>query len=152
MAWSNSKAFAKYVLDNQTRGQTFDMDNDGYKVALYNTTPTPDNTVTTAALSSYNGAASQWVVANEVTGTNWAAGGIALTGVTVAQSAANVTFDATDTSVANVTVAATFGCLVYDTTIGTQGLCYLYFGGTQSATAATFTIVYSANGLIQFQC
>lgn len=151
MAWSNSKAFARYVLDNQTRAINFDMDGDGYKIALYNNTTAPDNTVTTAVLSSYNGAASQWVVANEITGTNWAAGGVALASVTVAQSGANVTFDAADTSAATATIAGAFGGLVYDTTIGTQALCYLYFGGSQSVTAGTFTVVYSASGLIQFQ-
>jgi hypothetical protein len=46
-----------------------------------------------------------------------------------------------------------FGCLVYDDTITTpvadQGLCFNYFGGTQSVTAGTFTVVWSASGIFR---
>lgn len=50
-----------------------------------------------------------------------------------------------------MTIAAAFGCLVYDFTItaGTvakQGLCYNYFGGSQSVTAGTFTIIWATVG------
>ena len=156
MAWSNSKAFARYVERFLSRGAAYDLDTDTYKVALYNNTGTPDNTVATGVLTAYNGAASQWVVANEVTGTGWSAGGVSLSGVTVAQSSANITFDATDTSASTVTVSGTFGCLVYNTNVTTDatnaGVSYHYFGGSQSCTAATFTIVWAATGLVQFQC
>ena len=52
-----------------------------------------------------------------------------------------------------VTVAAAFGCLVYDNTItaGTvakQGLCYNYFGGTQSVTAGSFTVTWPTVGAV----
>jgi hypothetical protein len=44
-----------------------------------------------------------------------------------------------------------FGCLVYDDTLTTpvadQGVCYNYFGGTQSVTAGTFTIQWGAPGI-----
>jgi hypothetical protein len=45
--------------------------------------------------------------------------------------------------------------LVYDATItaGTvakQGLCFNYFGGTQSVTGGTFTIVWDATGVFKF--
>ena len=51
----------------------------------------------------------------------------------------------------NVTIAAAFGCLVYNFTIsgGTvakQGMCFNYFGGTQSVTAGTFTILWATPG------
>lgn len=156
MAWSNSKAFARYVERFLSRGAAYDLDTDSYKVAVYNNTGTPDNTVTTGALTAYNGAASQWVVANEVTGTGWSAGGVAISGVTVAQSSANVTFDATDTSATTVTLSGAFGALVYTTTVVTDatnaGVSYHYFGGSQSVTAGTFTIVWAATGIVQFQC
>jgi hypothetical protein len=41
---------------------------------------------------------------------------------------------------------------VYDDTIATpvanQGLCYNYFGGTQSVTGGLFTIVWNASGIL----
>jgi hypothetical protein len=63
-----------------------------------------------------------------------------------------VFYDAADTAGAgNVTLAGVFGCLVYDDTLTTpvadQGICYNYFGGTQSVTAGTFTVVWAANGI-----
>jgi hypothetical protein len=45
------------------------------------------------------------LVANEVTGTNWAAGGVALTGTEVTLSSGVLTFDATDVSVASTTIS-----------------------------------------------
>ena len=106
----------------------------------------------TAANTAYN--AGQWASAQEVDdGTNWDAGGEPLTSVTSVHSAGVWTFDAADTSQggASTTLASVFGCLVYDDTITTpvadQGACYNYFGGTQSVTAGTFTIVWNASGI-----
>jgi hypothetical protein len=62
-------------------------------------------------------------------------------------------FDAADLpGGGNVTLANVYGCLVYDDTItaGTvadQGICFNYFGGAQSVTAGTFTIIWNASGI-----
>jgi hypothetical protein len=145
--------FRRTLSELFSNTQAWDFDVDACKVALYNNTTAPDADVTTDALQAYNGAASQWVVANEVTGTNWSAGGVALAGQTVSvANSLRVVFDATDTaSPANTTVAGTFGCLLYDTaTLGTanRGISFHYFGGTQSVTNGVFTIVWHANGII----
>ena len=64
-------------------------------------------------------------------------------------------FDATDLAGGGaVTLTNAFGCLVYndDITAGTvadQGITYHSFGGGQSVTAGTFTIVWHANGLFR---
>jgi hypothetical protein len=82
----------------------------------------------------------------------WAAGGVALTSVTSSFTSNVYTFDAADTANGSAaTLASVFGCLVYDDTLTTpvadQGVCYNYFGGTQSVTAGTFTIQWSASGI-----
>jgi hypothetical protein len=65
-------------------------------------------------------------------------------------------FDAADLAGGgNVTLSATFGCLVYDNTItaGTvakQGVSFHYFGGSQSVTAGTFTIIWNASGINRY--
>jgi hypothetical protein len=65
-------------------------------------------------------------------------------------------FDAADLAGGgNVTLTNAFGCLVYDNTIsgGTvakQGVSFNYFGGAQSVTAGTFTIIWHANGINQW--
>jgi len=157
MAWSNSKIFRATLADFLGRTTNFAMDlsGDTFKAALYDNDITPDNDVT-AANTAYN--VGQWVTTgNEVSdAAEWAVGGVALTGVSLDSSVADVVFfDATDTaSGASATLAAVFGCLVYSDTVTTpvadQGLCFNYFGGTNSVTDGTFTIVWHANGVLRF--
>lgn len=157
MAWSNSKIFRPYLADVLANTTAIDLDTDTIHVALYNTTPTPDQNVT-SALSAYNAATSQWVVANEVSdGTNWDAAGEPITGKVVdSATAATVFFDGTNTpqSGATCTLAGVFGGLVYDFSLATpvdnQGISFNYFGGTNSVTGGTFTVVWHANGIFRF--
>jgi hypothetical protein len=158
MAWTNSKQIQRFLTNRIGNVTALDYDADTIKAALYNTTTTPDNDVTTDVLTGYNGAASQWVVANEVIdstggGTDWPAGGVALAGKVVDVATADlVKVDANDTaSGATADIAAAFGCLVYDDTLANKpGLCYNYFGGSNSVTNGTFTIVWAANGVLSF--
>jgi hypothetical protein len=158
MAWSNSKQFQRYLSQMVGRAVAFDYDADTIKAALYNNTTTPDNDVTTDVLTGYNGAASQWVVANEVIdttggGTDWPAGGVALAGKVVDVATADlVKVDANDTaSGATADIANAYGCLVYDDTLGSKnGMCYNYFGGLNQVTNGVLTIVWHANGVLSF--
>lgn len=161
MAWANSSIFRAYVTDlvegTVENAGTTSMDWSGattVKAALYNNTTAPDNDVTSAN-TAYN--AGQWVSGNEVSdGTNWDAAGEPLTGRATSNTADTITMDATDTpqSGATCTLASVFGCLVYSDSIVTpvadQGFCFNYFGGSQSVTAGTFTIVWNANGVLRF--
>jgi len=133
---------------------------DDIRCALFNNTPSPD---ASAAVANTGFNTGQWVTGNEVTGgANWTTGGIALASKTftvlVAGSqttASAVALDANDTAGGgNVTIANAYGCLIYDNTItaGTvakQGLCFNYFGGAQSVTAGTFTVVWDATGVLK---
>lgn len=152
MAWSNSKIFMAYLEDVLENTTAMDANADTFKAALYDNDITPDQTVTSAN-TAYN--VGQWSAAgNEVTdGTNWDTAGEPLTSVTSTFSSNVYTFDAANTpqSGASCTLASVFGCLVYDDTIATpvadQGVCFNYFGGSQSVTAGTFTIVWNASGI-----
>ena len=111
----------------------------------------PDATAT-AVLSGY-GSAGPWVATNEVTSTNWAAGGRPLASKTIAidTTSSSVVFNAANTAGGgNVTIANAYGCLVYDATItspANQGLCYNSFGGSaQGVTAGTFTVIWATVG------
>jgi arabinogalactan endo-1,4-beta-galactosidase len=123
---------------------------DVINVALFGNTGTPSKSVT-AANSGYN--QDQWVTGNETNGgANWPAGGLPLAGktFTIDTGSSSICFHATNLAgTGNVTVTACYGCLVYDNTItvpAKQGLCYNYFGGTQSVTAGTFTILWATPG------
>lgn len=120
---------------------------DSIKVALFGNSGTPSKSVS-AANSCY--AVDQWIVGNETNGgANWPAGGLALASKTFAIDAtsSSICFGAANLpGTGNVTVTAAFGCLVYDATItvpASQGICYNYFGGSQSVTAGTFTIIWA---------
>ena len=152
MAWANSKIFMAFIEDVFENTTAMDLNADTFKAALYDNDITPDQTVTSAN-TAY--AVGQWVATgNEVTdGTNWDTGGEPLTSVTSAFSSNVYKFDAADTpqSGATCTLANVYGCLVYDDTIASpvadQGVCYNYFGGAQSVTAGTFTVVWNSSGI-----
>lgn len=149
MAWSNSKIFSAFIRDLMNQTAAFDLDTHTIKAALYGTTPTPDQTVTSAN-TAY--AVGQWVTGNELSNGGWTAGGLALTSVTSTFSSNVYTFDAADTANGSAaTISGAFGTLVYDDTLTTpvadQGICFNYFGGTNSVTSGTLTIVWNASGI-----
>jgi len=154
MAWSASKIFSALITDVLNNTTAIDLNTDAsLKVALYDNDITPDQTVTSAN-TAYN--VGQWVTTgNEVSdGAEWAVGGVALTSPTSVFVTNVYTFDAANTaSGTSATLLTVFGCLVYDDTIVTpvadQGLCYNYFGGIQSVTDGTFTVIWHANGIFQ---
>jgi hypothetical protein len=157
MAWTDSRVFREWPLQTmQVSGTGYTgLDSDTVKVALFDNTVTPDKD---AAVGSTGYNTGTWTTAREVTGgTNWAAGGRTLSGKT---------FTAPDTGIAmfnaanlaaggTVTLSNAYGCIVYDDsitggTVADQGVCFLYFGGAQSVTAGSFTVVWSANGIVRF--
>jgi hypothetical protein len=148
MAWSASKMFMATIEVVWENTAAIDLDTDSFKAALYDNDITPDQTVAIAN-TAYN--AGQWTAAgNEVAdGTNWDAGGEPLTGVTSGFSSNVFTFDAANTPQggATTTLANVYGCLVYDTSISSYGISYHYFGGVQSVTGGTFTIVWNGSGI-----
>ena len=149
MAWSASAVFAYATL--QALENNIKPSADSYKVALYaSNSMTPDKTVTTAALTEYNGAASQWVTANEVSSTNYSAGGTAVTPITVTQSTNVITFTSSGSPQWTTVSFTTYGCLVYDTTVSNEGFTYNYFGGAQEVTLGTFSIAWNASGIATF--
>lgn len=161
MAWSASKVFVRYVKDSLDLTATLDIDTNAHKVVLYDNSITPDNTVSSAA-SGYTGGI--WTATGSGSGTaqvyqagQWAQGGVALASLTFAVSTATVTFDAADTaSGAAATLSNVYGAYIYNDTssspVADQGVCYNYFGGINSVTAGTLTVVWNASGIAAFAC
>lgn len=154
MAWTNSKIFRPYLADIIGNVTAIDLDADSCKAALFNNSITPNQDVASAA-SAYN--TGVWTTANEISqAVTWPAGGVVLASPVVNSGTAGVVFfDAADTaSGANATLVGFFGCLVYDDTIASpvadQGVCFNYFGGTQTVTGGVATIVWHANGVYRF--
>jgi len=121
---------------------------DTLKVAVYNTTTAPDKT---AAVASTGFGTGTWS-GNEIIGTGWSTGGVPIGTQNFALDSGSSSFcfyvSGGQTSTTGVTLSAFYGALVYDNTIsgGTvskQGMCFNYFGGTQTITAGTFTILWA---------
>jgi hypothetical protein len=164
MAWTDGRIFREWLRAVFGAGQTADVLPSAYaglgadtvKAALFNNSVTPDKD---AARSSTGFNTGTWVTANEVTdATNWVSGGRALASKTLTAPSTGVfMFDAADLAGGGtVTLTNAFGCLVYDDTItaGTggiadQGISFNYFGGAQSVTAGTFTIIWNSNGIVR---
>lgn len=127
------------VLD--TTQLALDLDLETHKGALFSNTITPNFTTDTAyGAAPYD--------ANEVTGTNWAAGGVALTGTTVTGAAGTLTLDATDVSVASTTISGARCYLLYaDALAGNNAILLVNFGADYSTVNGTFAITWDAAGL-----
>lgn len=151
MAWSNSKAFAAMITSVMNRANgVIDCDADTFKNALFDNSITPDRTV---AVASTAYAAGVWASGGVSDASGWPAVGRNLTGVTSSDSAGTYTFTASTTSSANstTTLAAFYGCLIYDDTAATtvdQGYCFLYLGGANQVTNGSASVAYSGSGIV----
>ena len=106
---------------------TANLEANTLKVALY------DNTAT---LSS---ATTAYATANEVTGTNYTAGGEAMTGMAVTLDGSTAIFDADNVSWANATITAQ-AALIYNNSLSNAAIAVLDFGGNKTSTNGTFEI------------
>lgn len=90
-------------------------------------------------------------VATEVTGTNWATGGVALTGTEITVSSGILTYDATDVSVASTTITGAMATILY-TPVGssaTDQLLMLHdFVTAVNTSNGTFGVQWNASGLV----
>ena len=151
MAWSNSKIFMATIEDLMENTTAVDLNSDTFKVALFDNSITPSQTVASAS-TAYG--AGVWASGGVVDAVSWPAVGRDLASVTSTFSSNVYTFDAADTASADATtdLASVYGCLVYDDTITTpvadQGLCYNYFGGSNSVVSGSFTVVWNSSGIL----
>jgi hypothetical protein len=126
------------ILD--TTQLAIDLDLETHKGALFSNTITPNFATDTAyGVAPYN--------ANEVTGTGWAAGGVALTGTALDTSttAGTLIFDATDVSVSGTTLTNARGYLLYaDALAGNNAIVLINFGADFSTVNGTFGIQWAA--------
>jgi len=101
-----------------------------FKLALYTSSATLG-----AATTAYSST-------NEASGTNYTAGGAALTNVTPTTSGTTALTDFADLTFSNATVTAN-GALIYnDTASGDPAVVVLAFGGDKTSTAGDFTIQF----------
>ena len=122
------QALANTFKDN-LMATTANLEANSLKVALY------DNTAT---LSS---ATTAYATANEVTGTNYTAGGEAMTGMAVTLDGSTAIFDADNVSWANATITAQ-AAVIYNNSLSNAAIAVLDFGGNKTSTNGTFEIQF----------
>jgi len=100
-----------------------------FKLALYTSTATLGATTTAYSTT------------NEVTGTNYTAGGGTLVNITPTSSGTTAFTDFNDLTFSNVTLTAN-GALIYNSSASNKAVAVLAFGADKTATAGNFTIVF----------
>ena len=126
-------SFKKGLLQAQ---HNFSSGGDAFKLALFTSSAT-----LSAATTNYS-------TTNESSGTNYTAGGSALTNVTPTTSGKTALTDFADLVFTDATVTAR-GAMIYNTTTGagtgtTDSTIILDFGSDKTSTAGDFTIVFPA--------
>ena len=126
-------SFKKELLQGK---HDFDTSSDTYKLAMYTSSATLGKSTT------------NYTTSNEVTSSNYTAGGGTLVNQGVKVSSSVAITDFADLSFQNVTLTAR-GALIYNTTTDggsntTDAVAVLDFGGDKTATAGTFTIQFPA--------
>tara|TARA_R100001509_G_scaffold109382_1_gene65223 strand:- start:315 stop:758 length:444 start_codon:yes stop_codon:yes gene_type:complete len=124
-------SFKKELLEGKhdfTNGQ------DAYKLALYTNS------------ASFTAATTAYTTSNEVSGTGYTPGGIALTNVTPTSSGTTAFTDFADVTFTSATITAR-GALIYNTETGggsgtTNTVVVLDFGSDKSSTSGDFQIVF----------
>lgn len=146
MAWSASKIFEPFLENALENDVAFNLDTDTFKVALFNDSvvPAQDATLANSAFG-----AGTWASNEVFDGAEWPTGGQALDTITSAFLAHTYKWDAADevSTGTSATLANVYGCLVYDSSLSNYGICYLYFGGANSVTDGTFTVVFNSSGI-----
>ena len=88
-------------------------------------------------------ATTAYAATNEATGTNYTAGGNALTRVDPSSSGTTALTDFADLTFSTATVTAN-GALIYNSSASDKAVIVLAFGGDKTSTAGDFTIQFPA--------
>jgi hypothetical protein len=114
--------------------------------ALHNFSLTGGNTFKLALYTSsatLGAATTVYTTTNEVTGTNYTAGGNTLTRIDPTTGGTTGFTDFADLVFTNVTLTAN-GAMIYNVTNGNRASAILAFGADKTATAGDFTVIFPA--------
>tara|TARA_R100000687_G_scaffold68548_1_gene57741 strand:+ start:1406 stop:1825 length:420 start_codon:yes stop_codon:yes gene_type:complete len=117
------------VFKEDLMDTTANLEANTLKVALF------DNTAT------LNASTTAYATTNEASGTNYTAGGEAMTGMAVTLDGSTAIFDADNVSWANATVTAQ-AALIYNNSFSNAAIAVLDFGGNKTSTNGTFEIQF----------
>ncbi len=142
MAVTASGLFVTTFLDVfDTTQLAIDLDLETHKGALFTDSVSPNFSTDTAyGVAPYD--------ANETSGGNWTAGGIALTSTTFTEAVTgSAVFDGADVNVSNTTLTDAMAYLLYaDALAGDNAIVLVDFVTAVSTSSGTFQITWTAPG------
>jgi|TARA_B110000285_G_scaffold232458_1_gene303545 O-acetylhomoserine/O-acetylserine sulfhydrylase-like pyridoxal-dependent enzyme len=121
-------SFKAEILDEQ-----HDLVADTIKIALYTSS------------ASLGAGTTAYSTTNEISGSGYTAGGVALSSKTVDTSGTTAYFDSADPSWTSASFTAN-GALIYNDTNSDKAIAVLAFGGDFTVAGGTFQIVFPAAG------
>ena len=121
-------SFKAEILDEQ-----HDLVADTIKIALFTSSASLDASTTAYSTS------------NEISGSGYSAGGVALTSKAVSTTGTTAHFDADDPTWTSASFTAR-GALIYNNTNSDKAIAVLDFGGDFTVASGTFRIVFPAAG------
>jgi len=121
-------SFKAEILDEQ-----HDLAADTIKIALFTSS------------ASLGASTTAYSTSNEISGTGYTAGGVALTSKTVSTTGTTAFFDADDPTWTSASFTAN-GALIYNNTNSDKAIAVLAFGGDFTVAGGTFKIVFPAAG------
>jgi len=121
-------SFKAEILDEQ-----HDLAADTIKIALFTSS------------ASLGAGTTAYSTSNEISGTGYTAGGVALSSKTVATTGTTAYFDAADPEWTSATFTAN-GALIYNDTNADKAIAVLAFGGDFTVAGGTFKIIFPAAG------
>ena len=141
MAWIGSGLFVATHIDQwDATNLGIDLTAETHKAAFYKSTVTPNFDTDTA----YN--VGTWAVANEASGANYTAGGVLLTGTTLAAVSGSMKWDADNIQIDNSTFEAE-GLIIYADAVSDRLISATWFGVAKETQDGTFLVTWHANGI-----
>ena len=122
-------SFKAEILDEQ-----HDLVADTIKIALFTSS------------ASLGASTTAYSTSNEISGTGYSAGGVALSSKVVTTSSTTAYFDADDPTWTGASFTAR-GALIYNSTNSDKAIAVLDFGGDFTVSGGTFKIVFPAAGV-----
>ena len=145
MAISASGLFLKTWIDVlDTTQLALNLDLTSHKVALFTDSVTVNFSNDTAyGVSPYN--------ANEVSGTGYTAGGVAIANTAVSDVSGTLKWDGDDVSWTSSTITNAKGALIYaDALGGDNAIMLVNLGSNYSTSAGTLLVSWNALGILNF--
>ena len=144
MAFSGNALCTSFKKELMIGVHNFTAASNVFKLALFTNSAVPSDMGGSG--STMDGSVTTYATNNEISGTNYTAGGQLLTSVTPTISGTTALTDfSPDEVFSNVTISSVRGALIYNSSASNKAIAVIDFGATKSVTSGTLTVTLPAN-------